>query len=63
MEMSQGNSLCSYLKQAKLSVFFFPFTKSENRREEQVLPGGIGTSEREKEMGKGCGRVNIVQIL
>jgi hypothetical protein len=23
MEMSQGNSLCSYLKQAKMSFFFF----------------------------------------
>jgi hypothetical protein len=33
MEMSQGNSLCSYLKQAKMS-FFFPFssTNSEKRR-------------------------------
>jgi hypothetical protein len=36
MEMSQGNSLCSYLKQTKMS-FFFSFTKSENRRAEQVL--------------------------
>jgi hypothetical protein len=23
MEMSQGNSLCSYLKQTKMSIFFF----------------------------------------
>jgi hypothetical protein len=42
MEISQGNSLCSYLylKQAKVS--FFPLlssTKSENRKAEQVLPG------------------------
>jgi hypothetical protein len=35
MEMSQGNSLYSYLKQIKLSVFFF--TKSEKRRAEQVV--------------------------
>jgi hypothetical protein len=38
MEMSQGNPLCSYLKQRKMS--FFSFTKSENRRVEQVLPEG-----------------------
>jgi hypothetical protein len=37
MKMSQGNSLHSYLKQTKMS--FFSFTKSENRRAEQVLPG------------------------
>jgi hypothetical protein len=35
--MSQGNSICSYLKQTNVS-FFFPFTKLENRRAEQVLP-------------------------
>jgi hypothetical protein len=42
MEISQGNSLCSYIyKQAKTSFFsFFLFssTKSENKRAEQVLP-------------------------
>jgi hypothetical protein len=48
MEMSQGNSLCSYLKQTKMK-FFFSFTKSENRRVEQVLPGGIGAT------GRGAG--------
>jgi hypothetical protein len=39
MGISQENSLCSYLylKQAKMSFFLFSFTKSENRREEQVL--------------------------
>jgi hypothetical protein len=36
MEVPQGNSLCSYLKQAKMS--FFSFIKLENRRMEQVLP-------------------------
>jgi hypothetical protein len=30
---------------------------------EQVLPLGVGTSGRGKELGKGYGRVNIVQIL
>jgi hypothetical protein len=38
MDLSQGNSLCSYLKQAKCD--FFSFTKSENRRAEQFLSGG-----------------------
>jgi hypothetical protein len=46
MEMSQGNSSCSYLY-LKLKyyvfhfLFFFP-TKAENRRMEQVLPRGEG---------------------
>jgi hypothetical protein len=49
MEISQGNSLCSYLylKQAKMSFFSFIFSffllqKSENRRAELVLPRGGG---------------------
>jgi hypothetical protein len=41
MEISQGNTLCSYLKQTK-NVIFFSFTKLENRRVEQVLSGGGG---------------------
>jgi hypothetical protein len=49
----------------KQKCHFFSFTKSENRRAEQVLPGGggVGTRRRCKEVGKGCGRVNMVQIL
>jgi hypothetical protein len=39
MEMSQGSSLCNYLKQTQMSLFF-SFAKLENRREEQVLSGG-----------------------
>jgi hypothetical protein len=39
---------------------FFLFTKSENRRAEQVLPG---TSGRGEKVEKGCGRANILQIL
>jgi hypothetical protein len=39
MEMSQGNSMYSYLKETK--CHFFPFTKSENRRSGQVLYGGL----------------------
>jgi hypothetical protein len=41
IEISEGNSLCSYLylKQAEMScvsfyLFFFPSTKAENRRAE-----------------------------
>jgi hypothetical protein len=34
MEIAQGNSLCSYLKQ---TVILFSFTKSENRRLKQIL--------------------------
>jgi hypothetical protein len=39
MEMSQGTSLYSYLKHK----IFLSFTKSENRRVEQVLLEGAGT--------------------
>jgi hypothetical protein len=38
MEISQGNSLCSYVKQVKLSMFFlFSSTKMENKSAEQIL--------------------------
>jgi hypothetical protein len=40
MEVPQGNSMYSYLKQAKMS--FFSFIKSENRSAEQDLPGEEG---------------------
>jgi hypothetical protein len=40
VEMSQRNSLYSYLKQTKLQLIF---TKSENRRAEQFLPGDLVT--------------------
>jgi hypothetical protein len=56
MEMSQENSLCSYLKQTKMSYFFFfSFTKSETKRTEQVLPEGVGTSRRERMWEEGVG--------
>jgi hypothetical protein len=56
--MSQGDSLCSYHKQAKMLFFIFPSTKLENRSAEQVLQwgegsvGGVGTSGREEVVGK-----------
>jgi hypothetical protein len=54
--MSQGNSLCSYLQKTKTSFFFLFFTKSENRRAEQVFFEG-------EDVGRGCRWVNMVQIL
>jgi hypothetical protein len=53
MEMSQGNSLCNYLKETKMS--FFSFTKLENRRVEQVLLGGLAPVGGGKRWGKGVG--------
>jgi hypothetical protein len=47
------------LNKQKMSFFFFSFTKSENRREEQVLPGRFDTSRRGEEVRKGCKRVNV----
>jgi hypothetical protein len=58
--MSQRNSLCSYLKQTKIS--FFCFTKLENRRI-GLARGEADTNGNREEVGKECGRVNIVQIL
>jgi hypothetical protein len=59
MEISQRKSLGSYLslKQAKQCHFFlFSSTKSENRREKQVLPKlGRGTNRRERWWGKRAG--------
>jgi hypothetical protein len=49
METSQGNSLCSYLKQGKMSFFSFPSTKSENRRVEEVPRGWVGGLDRGRE--------------
>jgi hypothetical protein len=69
LEISKGNSLCSYLylKQAKMSYFsFYLFsffsTQLENRRAEQVLPSGGGLALVGGEvLGKGGRRVNTVQ--
>jgi hypothetical protein len=41
MEMSQGITPCSYLKQKHN---FFSFTKFENRKTEQILSGDVGIS-------------------
>jgi hypothetical protein len=54
----QGNSLCSYLKQTKMSFF----AKTEYRKAEQVLPRGWYQWEG-KDVRKECRRTNIVEIL
>jgi hypothetical protein len=53
MEMSQGNSLYSYLKQTKMLVFFF--TKSENGRAEPFLSGVLVPVGEGRMWGKGVG--------
>jgi hypothetical protein len=50
METSRGNSLCSYPKQIKVS--FYSFTKSGNRKAEQVLFGGLISVRGRKMWGK-----------
>jgi hypothetical protein len=47
MEMSQGNSLYSYLKQTKRSFFFF-FYKIGEQDEEQVPSGRLVSVGRER---------------
>jgi hypothetical protein len=62
MEMSQGNFLCSYLKQTKMSFFFLFYKIREQKgRTDPIL--GIGTNRRWEDVGKEHRRVNIVQIL
>jgi hypothetical protein len=65
MEMSQGNSLCSHLIQAKMSLFFFfLFFLLQNWRTgrwNRSARGGIGTSEGGEVVGKGCRSMNMVQ--
>jgi hypothetical protein len=62
MEMPQGNSLCIYLKQAKISFFFFIY-KIREQEGRTGLARGIGTSGGGDVVGKGCRRVSIMQIL
>jgi hypothetical protein len=58
MEVSQGNSLCSYLKQTKMSFFFF--YKIRELEGSTGSAGGEGVPVKGREdVGKGCGRVNI----
>jgi hypothetical protein len=54
MEISQGNSLCSYLylKQAKMSCFSFSLFSSKKIKEQER---GVGTSGRGRWLEKGIG--------
>jgi hypothetical protein len=61
MEMSQGNPLYSYLKQTKMSVFFF-FNKTKDRGQKRSCLG-VDTDGKGEDIRKGCKRVNIVEIL
>jgi hypothetical protein len=58
MEMSQGNSLCSYLKQKHN---FFIYKIGEQKGEAGFIFGGrVGTCRRGEDVGKGYTRVSIV---
>jgi hypothetical protein len=61
MEISQGNSLCTILNQQKCHFYFFYKIKEQKGR--TGLIRGVGTSGKGEEEGKGCWRVNIMQIL
>jgi hypothetical protein len=62
MEMSHGNSRCSYLKQTNLSFFFLLQNQRTGSAQGRVGGSGIGNRSVEN-VGKGCRRVNMVQIL
>jgi hypothetical protein len=53
MEMSQGNTLYSYLTQTKMSFFFF--TETENRKAKQVLSEGLVPVGGGEDTGKSAG--------
>jgi hypothetical protein len=57
----QGNSLYRYLKQMIMSMFsFFKVEELKKGGAGPVWMGVAGTSCGGEEVGKGCGRVNIV---
>jgi hypothetical protein len=62
IEMSQENSLCSYLKQTKMS-FFFNLQNQKTEGWNRSCLGVGSNSGRGEEVGKGNGRVYIVQTL
>jgi hypothetical protein len=62
MEMSPGNSLCSYLKKIYIYIYFLFYKTGE--QESGTGPAlRVGTRGRGEEVGKGCKRENMVQIL
>jgi hypothetical protein len=63
MEMSQGNSLYSYFKQAKKISFFFFFYKIGEQESGTGRIWGFGTSDSGEEMRKLYRTVNMVERL
>jgi hypothetical protein len=61
MEMSQGNSLCSYFKQTKTSLFSFKNQRTGGHN--MFSLGGVGNTGRIENVGKVFTRVNIVLAL
>jgi hypothetical protein len=55
MEMSQGNSLCSYHKQTKMSLFFF-YKIGEEEGKRSPVWGVRGTNICGGKWGNGIGR-------
>jgi hypothetical protein len=57
MEVPQETLYVAILnkKNVLFSSSFFNYTKSKNRRAEQVLPGGTGICRRGRKWGKGVG--------
>jgi hypothetical protein len=58
MEMSQQNTLYTYLKQKCLFS-----SKTESRKVKQALSGGLVAVGSREDIRKGCRRVNVVKIL
>jgi hypothetical protein len=61
MKMSQEKPMYSYLKQTKMSFFFFYKIREQEGRIGPVW--GLATNGRGENVGKGYRRVNMVQIL
>jgi hypothetical protein len=61
--VSQEIPCVTILNKQNCHFFFLSFAKLENRRVEQALPGEVDTSGRVEEVGKGCKKMNILQIL
>jgi hypothetical protein len=55
MEMSQGNSLCGYIKQAKCHFFLFLQNQRTGGWNRSCVGVGISTSGRGRWWGKGVG--------
>jgi hypothetical protein len=63
MEISQWNSFIAILN--KNVIFSFYKIREQDGRTDSAWGVGVGaaTNGKEEDVGKGCGRVNIVQIL